>query len=98
MLTISLKPKAEEDLEHIFAYSFNNFGLARAEEYLEKLNKTFGLLAESPKLGRKQDSISKGLRAFESGSHFIFYRFNSKQLIILRILHKSRLFAKHLST
>lgn len=96
MLAINIKPKAEDDLEDIFIYSLNNFGWQRAEEYISTLDNAFAQLAESPRLGKRQENLSKGLRAFQTESHFIFYRFNKEELTILRVLHKTRLFSQHL--
>lgn len=84
MLVISLKPKAEEDLEHIFAYSFSNFGLAQAEKYLDKFDKTFTLLAGSPRLGKKRllnihiEVQSQTDRSFEQRMFTYFYRIFDK--------------------
>lgn len=97
MLQIKLKPKAEEDLETIFDYGANSFGFALASEYIHNLDEAFKLLANSPRLGMKQDVIAKGLRSFQVSSHFIFFRFNEAELTIVRVLHKTMLFKKHLS-
>ena len=47
-----LRPKAEEDLENIYEYSYREFGSARADQYIRDLDAAFHKLAVEPSLGQ----------------------------------------------
>jgi len=42
---IHIKPKADEDLENIYLYSVEKFGLKRASQYIRDLEEAFHKLA-----------------------------------------------------
>jgi len=62
---ILLRPSADEDLESIYDYSFEKFGLNRAIEYIHDLNSTFIKLANNPDLARKCDFIKPNLQTYQ---------------------------------
>ena len=93
---VYLKPKAEQDLEDIFIYSFRQFGEAKAEKYIQGLNEAFSKIAKSPELGRKCDEISPNLQALFVVSHVVFYKVKGAKLTIIRVLHQSMDFQKHI--
>lgn len=45
MKEIKLTPKAEADLEAIWNYSFRQFGLEKADAYIDRLASVFGVLS-----------------------------------------------------
>ncbi len=49
--TFQLRPKADNDLENIYEYSYQEFGSARAENYINDLDDAFHTLADKPSLG-----------------------------------------------
>lgn len=57
MKGIELTPKAEEDLDIIWDYSFRQFGVAQADEYIGRIAAVFDVLAthnsgtQRPELG-----------------------------------------------
>jgi len=59
MKEISLTPKAEEDLVAIWDYSFRQFGVVQADEYIGRIAAVFDMLAthdiriKRPELGKK---------------------------------------------
>lgn len=91
-----LRPQAYADLEEIYVYSFENFGEARAIEYVHHLEKGFESLLINPQLGTARDDISNGLRALRVQSHFAFYRIADDEIIVVRVLHTSRDHISHL--
>lgn len=93
---ISLRPKAEEDLESIYRYSLENFGSSRANQYLNDIDEVFRRLSEMPTLAKDYDHIRTGLKAFPIVSHIIFFKTSATHITISRILHKSMDFQKHL--
>lgn len=81
---------AEQDLEDIFDYTVEQFGLEQAVIYVSEFEAAFEGLAVNSKLGRERAEIRKGLRSLVKGSHVIFYRIVRKKVRIIRILHASR--------
>jgi toxin ParE1/3/4 len=63
MKEINLTPKATEDLEAIWLYSQEQFGLAQADEYVGRFSDIFDVLAvheigtERPELGENMFSL-----------------------------------------
>lgn len=45
MKGIELTPKAEEDLDIVWDYSFRQFGVAQADEYIGRIAAVFDVLA-----------------------------------------------------
>ncbi|RLV58372.1 type II toxin-antitoxin system RelE/ParE family toxin [Parashewanella curva] len=94
--SIHLKPKAIQDLEDIFIYSYRQFGEARAEQYIQDLNSAFTKAATSPELGRNCDEISPNLQALFVVSHVVFYKVKGNNLTVIRVLHKSMDHKRHM--
>ncbi|MDP8244541.1 MAG: type II toxin-antitoxin system RelE/ParE family toxin [Candidatus Hinthialibacter antarcticus] len=69
-----LSPKAVEDLDHIWFYSFENWGIYQADLYIDKLTAAFELLAERPKIAVNCDAFSEGYRRYQVGTHVIYLR------------------------
>ena len=93
-----LSAEADNDLEDIFDYGLQMFGLDKAVEYVSSFDELFELLAQNPELGRTRNEIKEGLRSIIKESHVVFYRLTDNQLRIVRILHGSRDVLHHLST
>lgn len=85
-----LTSEADQDLENVFDYTEEHFGLDQALKYIYELETLFELLCDNNKLGRERSEIKQGLRSFNKESHIIFYRIASGQVIIIRVLHASR--------
>ncbi len=91
-----LKPKAENDLENIYVYSYKAFGQIRAKRYIHDLSVTFQQLAEDAVLGRDVSLIRKGIQVYPVNSHVIFYKTTGFGIAIIRVLHKSMDYDNHL--
>lgn len=91
-----LYPKAIEDLESIYSYSTQEFGIQRTEDYILAIDSSFQHLAEDPLIARKCDYIRPDLRAFNVGSHIIFFKTTSYGIAVIRVLHQSMDFNRHL--
>ncbi len=78
---------SEADLEDIWKYTFETWGIRQAGKYLRQLKKRIEALSLHPDIGRKRDSISKGLLCFHEGRHLIIYRKEKKGIVIIRVLH-----------
>ena len=94
--TYRLYPKALEDLESIYLYSTREFGIKRTEDYILAINSSFQHLADDPFISRKCDYIRPYLRAFNVGSHIIFFKTTDYGIAVIRVLHQSMDFNRHL--
>jgi len=94
--TYRLYPKALEDLESIYSYSSQEFGTKRTEDYILAIESSFQHLADDPFISRKCDFIRQDLRAFNVGSHIIFFKTSNYGIVVIRVLHQSMDFARHM--
>ncbi|WP_350303918.1 type II toxin-antitoxin system RelE/ParE family toxin [Photorhabdus viridis] len=94
--TFFLKPKAEQDLEAIFEYSYQKFGLEKAYQYIKDIDRAFHTLAEEPRLARSYSHVRPGLKAFPVASHIIFFRLMANGITIVRVLHQSMDYQRHI--
>lgn len=83
-----LTDRAEADLFELSVYGYRQFGIRQAEAYAASLEHAFQLLADTPRMGRKADSIRANVRRHEHGSHVILYEIVSGGVAILAIVHQ----------
>lgn len=89
-LTYELSQEADKDLEDIFDYTVEKFGLDQAIAYVNSFDAIFDSLSSNPQLGRERNEIRPELRSIVKESHIIFYRIMKNSIRIIRILHASR--------
>lgn len=85
-----LTDKADADIDNIFVYSVENFGLERARTYVFGLHDTFDILAENELIGIDVGNIKFGHRRHMYESHSIYYRIDDHGIEIMRVLHMSQ--------
>ena len=66
-------PAADGDLLEIWSYVSPN-GLGAADEFLDRFERAFELLAAQPFAGRARDELAPGSRSFPVGNYLVFYR------------------------
>lgn len=88
MIALQFSPRALSDIESIWEYTAEEWGVEQADDYLLALHQTIGLLRLNPRLGRDMSDVGPGYFKFPTASHAIYYRLNSGTLYIVRILHK----------
>lgn len=88
--------KAERDLEGIVDYTVQEWGVSRANSYLDGLETLAQLLAENPDIGTARGSLFEGLLSFPYESHVLYYEKQSHGIVILRVLHRYMDPLKHL--
>jgi toxin ParE1/3/4 len=91
-----LTPRARADLEEIWDYSADRWGLDQAETYTRELRKAIQTVADKPALGRECDEVRRGYRKYPAGSHVLFYRLAGNGIDIVRILHERMDYARHI--
>lgn len=86
---ITVHPKALDDMEGIYFYGLERYGLHAAEDYLSHIHKMFDNLSHF-QLGRHMASIAQDLCALPVAEHIIYFRQDIHWVRIIRILHHSR--------
>ncbi|WP_163450042.1 type II toxin-antitoxin system RelE/ParE family toxin, partial [Escherichia coli] len=66
-------PRAVVDIEEIFDYTADHWGLDQAELYVRQIERAVETLAAAPSRGRRCDDIRPGFRRYPVGTHTIFY-------------------------
>lgn len=87
MAAYRLTRRAAADLDGIFEYTAERFGIAQARGYFDGLDACCASLAANPLLGGTAESLSPGLRRYVFRSHVVFYRAGSEGVVIVRVLH-----------
>jgi len=90
-----LSPKAESDLENIWRYSAEHWSDSQADRYVNEIFSACGDLARGIRKGRNVP-IRSGYLKYPVASHFIYYRFRTDQLHVIRILHQRMDLERHL--
>lgn len=84
-----IKALAQADLESIWLYTCEQWGVTQADIYLEALIQRFDWLAENPTLGKPRDDVKQGYFCFPEGIHLVFYTLKNNQVEIIGIPHQS---------
>ena len=89
-MNFKISKEAENDLEKIWLYTFENWSIEQAERYLNLFFDEIDYLCLKPNSGFDFGNIRKGYWRSKVKSHFIFYKINSKQdeLEVIRVLHE----------
>lgn len=91
-----LTPRARNDVDDIDEYTFANWGAAQAEVYLRRLQQHIEAVALQPTAGRACPEYRRGYYKKKCGSHVVFYRIAGDGIEVIRILHESMDFGRHL--
>ncbi|MAI61042.1 MAG: hypothetical protein CBB87_00970 [Micavibrio sp. TMED27] len=90
MTKVILSKAADADLEDIFDYTLEEFGLDQAVSYVSEFDDTFETISENPEIGCKREEIREELRSLVKDKYVIFYRILIDHIRVVRILHGSR--------
>ena len=93
---VRLRPAADRDLQNIYRYSVNEWGDDRAERYIRDLNTAFQKLANNELKSTRADYIHSGLHSCRVVSHIVFFKHTDDGILVIRVLHKSMDYLKHL--
>ena len=92
-----LSPAAERDLEEIWLYTFNQWGLTQANRYTDDLLAAFQRLAAHPQHGQRVNHIRPGYRRSRVRRHAIYYRAFDYGIAVIRVLHDRMSPLRHLT-
>ena len=90
MLNYKLNQAAAEDIEQLFEYGIDNFGVNVAQSYVEGLTFRFEEIAKEPLHYQAVAHIKAGYRHSVYRQHTIYFRI-SKHIEIMRILRRQNL-------
>ena len=83
-----IRKKAKEDLQKIWLYTLDHWGVKQADDYIRLIIKKFEWLAENPKAGQARYEIKPGYFCIPIGSHLIFYILTEQQPDIISVVHQ----------
>ena len=87
MSEFRLTERARTDLIDIYGFTERKFGAYQAEAYHAGLVRSFGLLADFPRIGQTVDELAPGYRRFRFQSHLIFYTIQPDHVEIRAFIH-----------
>ena len=87
MAEYRLTPAAEGDLEGIWLYTAEQWGVNQANRYIDILSATFSELAQHPNTAAACDHIRPGYRRRSVAQHMIYFRITAYGISIIRVLH-----------
>lgn len=86
---INLTPKALEDLENIWFYSQQHFGMNKADEYINRISAIFDVLSQH-EVGTRRDELGENLLSIPIEKHVIFFISSPLDIVIIRILNQAQ--------
>lgn len=96
MKTYIISPLAESDLESIWRYTAENWGVKQANNYIIEIEDKIKFASEHPTKGKSSDDIRAGYFRLNANSHILFYTATDGVVHIRRVLHQSMSFGLHL--
>ncbi len=88
MAKFRLRPKAADDIDAIWKYTYRTWSLEQANRYAAQIYAACQRAADNPAQGRKDDDIADDLYGSRSGGHIVFYRITAPgEILVERILH-----------
>lgn len=97
MRQLLFRPQAIADIEGIWDYTAERWGVVQADRYVLSLRQACIAVARSELPGEDASHVRLGYRKQLSGRHVIFYRSTEKGAVeIVRVLHQRMDVAGHL--
>jgi toxin ParE1/3/4 len=87
MAEYRLTPAAERDLETIWTYTAQQWGMEQANHYIDLITTALDELSQSPKIAPACDHIRPGYRCRSVERHLIYFRITNYGIAIIRVLH-----------
>ena len=97
MKALHLLPSAQRDLDAIWDYTAQAWGLDQAQSYVLTLQRDMERLREFPMLGAAHPSRHATFRKLPSGHHFIYYLVAETAIEVVRVLHERMDVSRHLN-
>ncbi len=91
-----LTPAARRDLESIWRYTRQQWGLEQANRYTDVLTAAFQVLADSPHSAPACDHIRAGYRQRGVERHVVYFKIAPYGIAVVRVLHERMDAPRHL--
>ncbi|WP_122604137.1 type II toxin-antitoxin system RelE/ParE family toxin [Pseudomonas viridiflava] len=86
MTEYRLAPAAERDLEAIWVYTFQEWGVGQANHYVDIITEAFAELEKKKKTAPACDHIRSGYRRRSIERHVIYFRATEYGIAVIRVL------------
>jgi toxin ParE1/3/4 len=96
MKEIELTPKEEEDLATIWDYSYRQFGLDKADEYIGRISAAFSVLS-AHQVGTSRPELGEHIFSLPVEQHVVFFIPSAITITVIRILSQSQDTVRHLA-
>jgi toxin ParE1/3/4 len=96
MVEYVLSRRAEADLDSIFVHTISTFGLPQAERYRDQLAASLERVVADPRLGKALIGRSRMFFQYNCLRHGIFFTMERRGIFVVRVLHLSMDFKRHL--
>lgn len=96
MTGVVLSPRAQADLDDIWDYTAEHWGIEQAEHYIRQIESAIKFIASEPGLGRPCNEIRAGYKKYPVESHILFFRLIVGGIEVIRILHRHMDFDRHI--
>jgi len=93
--TYSIRASARTDLEEIWLFTFEEWGLEQADKYLNSIFSRFEWLSRNPYTGKDREDIKAGYYCFPEGMQLVFYTMTECGIDIIGIPHQNMDFVCH---
>ena len=93
---IKFRPKAKLDLITIYKFSVTNWGADRANQYIYDLEATLQGLLANRLSAMNAEYAGQGLLCYRVISHIVFFIEHADGIEVVRILHKSMDYKRHI--
>jgi toxin ParE1/3/4 len=86
-MRLEISSRGRADIDRLFEYGLDNFGLSKARAYSTELLDLLDLALTQPKMGISKTEFGRNIRVIFFQSHVIYYRLGRDKVRIMRILH-----------
>lgn len=91
-----LTPRARTDLQAVWTYTADRWSVEQADRYTRLIHRAIQIVAVDPRRWRSCDQVRSGYYKYPVGSHVLFFRKHNSGILVVRILHQSMDFERHL--
>lgn len=98
MKRLVLTEIARADLASVRRYSMRTWGPDQTYKYMDALRDTMKGLVRGTVITRLRDDLRAGILMATSGRHSIFFEANESRILVVRVLHDSMDYVRHLNT
>ena len=97
MKRLVLTEIARADLARIRRYSTRTWGPDRTTKYMDALRDTMKGLVRATVVTRARDDLRPAIQMATSGRHSIFFETDESRILVVRVLHDSMDYRRHLN-